>query len=225
MARSTADLGKSPFLPPALSAFLRHRLLEATGLILLLVTLNTIGQALAQTMEFSCPASGTRTVLDFGQQRTQTRTWLGQEGMFCNYATRGGDRAKYAMLHSSNEESRKRPETAKYIDPIKAEAIWPLAVGKRHKASWNYASEIYYLEYTVAAFETIDTPMGPEQVFRVELVETSNVSYRANAKWWISPRHKVVLKREFTSNSPRFENIRYTVQRIVPPTQPRSTNP
>jgi hypothetical protein len=36
MARSTVDLGKSSFLPPALSAFVRRRLLEASGLTLLL---------------------------------------------------------------------------------------------------------------------------------------------------------------------------------------------
>ncbi len=36
MARSIVDLGKSPFMPPALSAFLRRRLLEIIGLCLLI---------------------------------------------------------------------------------------------------------------------------------------------------------------------------------------------
>src|ERR1700754_3793102 len=41
MARSSVDLGKSPFMPPALAAFLRRRSLAAVRLLALLLSLPT----------------------------------------------------------------------------------------------------------------------------------------------------------------------------------------
>jgi S-DNA-T family DNA segregation ATPase FtsK/SpoIIIE len=71
MARSTVDLGKSPLMPPALSAFLRRRFLEAGGLALLL-----IGAALLLSL-------ATYSSLDPSANRAATgavHNWLGGEG-------------------------------------------------------------------------------------------------------------------------------------------------
>jgi DNA segregation ATPase FtsK/SpoIIIE, S-DNA-T family len=71
MARSSVDLGKSPFMPPALAAFLRRRSLEAVGLLLLL-----IGAALLLAL-------ATYSSLDPSANRAATgavHNWLGSHG-------------------------------------------------------------------------------------------------------------------------------------------------
>jgi hypothetical protein len=165
----------------------------------------------AQTMEFACPANQTKFVVEGGRYSVSQ----GQSGMYCIYAS-GAEATRvesYAMLYPFNEARKKDPNWAKYINPVRVEAIWPLSVGKRHSGTASVGGNSFTLDYVVAAFEKIDTPVGPDDVFRIEMTESGSSGYLAKAKWWVSPKHKTVMKYEFSDN--RGGKFASTVQQIT----------
>ena len=75
MARTSVDTGKSPFLPPEASAFLRRRLTEGLGILLLLV-----GAALLFALFSYDPRDPSGNVAATG---ATANNWLGPIGAWC----------------------------------------------------------------------------------------------------------------------------------------------
>jgi hypothetical protein len=151
--------------------------------------------ARGQSMELECPKPG--TVLKFKSGSTVRA--VGQGGGFCQvHSSVNGALDVYALMYSYTDARKKEPAWAKYIDPIQVERLYPLTVGKKHSGRATLPGGTYQLDYVVTSFEKLDTPMGSEDVFVVELLETGvDNSYSAKAKWWISPRYRYLLKFEF----------------------------
>ena len=178
-------------------------------IVILAVAVAAFGSnaAMSQTMEFSCPAAGTKISFNSGDSTTIT----GQEGFFCKAQhSKFGAGETYALLYGFNAQRRSDPNWAKYISPIAVERIWPLAVGKNHKGQVTLGGATFFLEYTVTGMEVISTPMGPQNTFVLELKESSSAGYRANQKWWISPALKYVLKGEFGDSIGKRSNYHVT---------------
>lgn len=168
--------------------------------------------ALAQTMEFGCPPAGTRMTNSAGA----TITFGQRAGFHCKVehsALGSGD--IYAMMYFMNDARRRDPAVAKYISPIAAERIWPLAIGKRHQGEAVLGGIPYSLEYTVIGTEVLTTPMGPQNTFVVELNESAPDGYRANQRWWFSPTMNYVLKSEFRDS--RGANVAIHITSVKAP--------
>ena len=182
----------------------RRRLLLSLAVILAPISTTS---AMAQTMEFGCPASGTRMTNSAGA----TITFGKRDGFFCSIehsALGSGD--LYSMMYFFNDARRRDPSVAKYISPIVVERIWPLSVGKRHQGQAILGGVPYSLEYTVIGTEVLATPMGPQSTFIVELKESSTDGYSANQKWWLSPTMNYVLKGEFRDSRGAYVAIHVT---------------
>ena len=118
--RSCAAALRFVYDPPhaAASAILRPRPRRVRGL------------ASAQTMEFACPAPGTTFVFDSGANIVAR----GQEGMDCKMEIVGGKPFKVRALLFDNPSADGSDKSA-FIEALKPERLWPLAVGKKIEAS------------------------------------------------------------------------------------------
>ena len=164
----------------------------------LVVFLGMAGIQLARAeefMEFSCPTPGTKITTARG-----TLTIRESEGFSCRAEGGRGLVDSYALIHPLTEAQKRDPAHAKVIDPIHVERLWPLAVGKRHKGSATIGQRTFYLEYAVTGQELIETPMGKQNTFVIELNETSTGDYWAKGKWWISPRFSFAIQGEFRNS-------------------------
>ncbi len=168
--------------------------------------------AMAQTMGFGCPTPGTKITNSAGATVVMGK----QEGFFCkaDHSAFGAGEV-YAMLYYFNPTRRRDPSVAKYIDPVAAERIWPLTVGKRYTGKATLGGGTYTLDYAVTGTETLATPMGPQPTFVVELNESGTDGYTAKQKWWLSPTFKYVLKGEFSDS--RGANVKISTTGIAGP--------
>jgi hypothetical protein len=158
----------------------------------------TVFSVHGQSMDLDCPRTG--TILKFSSGTTTTA--VGREGVYCKMqSSRSGAVDVYALMYLFTDARRKDPAWAKYISPIEVERLWPLTVGKKHSGRASLANGTFQLDYVVASYEKLETAMGPEDVFVVELQENGVYhNYSAKARWWISPKYRYLLKYEFRDN-------------------------
>ena len=151
----------------------------------------------AQTMEFACPDPGTTFTYDSGTKVVSR----GKDGIDCNMEIVGGKPYKLRALLFDNPAPGGADMTA-FIDALKPERLWPLAVGKKIEArysaggsSWNYTLQVVrYEKRTGPRDALIDT-------FVIEMLEQGSGGHRAVSRWWISPADKFAIRYDFSDGA------------------------
>jgi hypothetical protein len=162
------------------------------------------GGAAAQTAPFKCPKPGTALQFSDGG----STTWVGQEGNYCRIATRAPNGTDSTLAWFA-PTLMARPEYAQsYGNQLKAETLWPLAVGKKIVARYDGAGSLagsqgsWQNVVTVDSYEKVTTKAGTFDVFVVTKQEEAlSHKYRSTFKQWYAPALGVSVKFSFTDNN------------------------
>lgn len=155
------------------------------------------GMASAQTMEFACPAPGTTFVFDSGTNVVAS----GQENMDCKMEIVGGKPFKVRALLFDNPAADGSDKSA-FIEALKPERLWPLAVGKKIEAAYSVGGRTWKYILTVARYEK---RMGPDDAlfdaFVIEMNEQGDKGERSVSRWWVSPVEKYALRFDWSNGA------------------------
>jgi hypothetical protein len=150
----------------------------------------------AQTMDFACPDPGTTFTYDSGTKVVAK----GRDGMDCTMEIAGGKPYRLRALLFDNP-SPDGSDTTAYINALKPERLWPLAVGKKIEAdfstgkTWHYVlSVVRYEKRTGPGDAMIDT-------FLIEMQEQGPAGQRSVSRWWISPADKFAIRYDYSDGS------------------------
>jgi len=158
-----------------------------------------VSLAAAQTMEFACPDPGTTFTYDSGTK--VVARGKDKDGIDCNMEIVGGTSYKLRALLFDNPAPGGADMTA-FINALKPERLWPLAVGKKIEArysaggsSWNYTLQVVrYEKRTGPGGALIDT-------FVIEMLEHGTGDHSAVSRWWIAPADKFAIRYDFSDSS------------------------
>ena len=168
--------------------------------LIALLAVVVAGSAFAQTMEFNCPPTGTTLEFDSGVKVVAK----GKDGGDCLMEEVGGKPFGIRALMLANPAADGTDTTA-FVNAIRPERLFPLAVGKRIEAryannsgSWNYV-------LTVARFELLQGAAGgAHDAFVIEMTEQAiSGPYRSVQRWWISPKFNYFLRYDFSDSNSR----------------------
>ena len=153
--------------------------------------------ASAQTMEFGCPKPGTTFVFDSGTSMVAR----GQEGMDCTMQFVGGPTFKVRALLFANP-APDGSDISAFINAVKPERLWPLAVGKKIEASYSASGRSWTYVLTVARFEKRPGPGDALfDAFVIEMNEQGDKGERSVSRWWVSPVEKYALRFDWSNGA------------------------
>ena len=143
------------------------------------------GEALAQTAEFKCPASGSQFTYRAGaSERVNTAT--GQDGDVCLLSSTWDGKTEALRVHWGLVGSvDAQGET--FARGLDMKSLWPLKVGNKitntvsviGRDGKSYTSTVTMV---VAAYEKVTVPAGTFDAFRVE--ESKAGTDAKNIHWW-----------------------------------------
>jgi len=151
----------------------------------------------AQTMDFACPAPGTTFTYDSGTKVVAK----GHDGMDCTMEIVGGKPYKLRALLFDNP-SPDGADTTAYINALKPERLWPLAVGKKIEADFSSGGKTWHYILRVVEAEKRTGP-GDAMIdtFLIEMQEQGSDGQRALSRWWISPADKYAIRFDFSDGT------------------------
>jgi hypothetical protein len=151
----------------------------------------------AQTMDFACPDPGTTFTYDSGTKVMAK----GRDGMDCTMEIVGGKPYKLRALLFDNP-SPDGTDTTAYINALKPERLWPLAVGKKIEADFSAGGRSWHYILTVVRHEKRTGP-GDAMIdtFLVEMQEQGPAGQRSVSRWWISPADKFAIRYDYSDGS------------------------
>ena len=150
-----------------------------------------------QTMDFGCPAPGTTFTYDSGTKVVAK----GRDGMDCTMEIVGGKPYKLRALLFDNP-SPDGSDTTAYINALKPERLWPLAVGKKIEADFSTGGKNWHYILTVAGNEKRTGP-GDAMIdtFVIEMHEQGPAKQRSVSRWWISPADKFAIRYDYSDGT------------------------
>jgi hypothetical protein len=153
--------------------------------------------AAAQTMDFACPEPGTTFTYDSGTKVVAK----GRDGMDCTMEIVGGKPYRLRALLFDNP-SPDGADLTGFIDALKPERLWPLAVGKKIEAHYSAGGGSWDYILTVARYEKRTGP-GDALIdtFLIEMQEQGGKGERAISRWWISPADKFAIRYDFSNGA------------------------
>jgi len=153
--------------------------------------------ATAQTMDFACPAPGTTFTYDSGTKVVAK----GRDGMDCSMEIVGGKPYKLRALLFDNPAPGGADTTA-YINALRPERLWPLAVGKKIEADFSTGGKNWHYILSVARYEKRTGP-GDAMIdaFLIEMHEQGPAGQRSVSRWWISPADKFAIRYDYSDGS------------------------
>jgi hypothetical protein len=154
----------------------------------------------ANAMDFSCPAPGTTIEFDSGVKVIAR----GKAGNDCLMDDVGGKpfRMRALMLANPGPDGT---DTSAFVNAIRPERLFPLAVGKRIEARHSSSAGSWTYVITVARTDLLQGAAGgAHETFVIEMTEqATNGPYRSIQRWWISPRHNYFLRYDFSDSNNR----------------------
>lgn len=178
-----------------------HRMKMRTAAALLAAALlpSTLAStmAAAQTMDFACPDPGTTFTYDSGTKVVAR----GRDGMDCTMEIVGGKPYRLRALLFDNPSPDGSDMTA-FINALKPERLWPLAVGKKIEARYSAGGKSWDYILTVARYEKRTGP-GDTLIdtFLIEMQEQGAGGERAISRWWISPADRFAIRYDFSNGA------------------------
>ena len=151
----------------------------------------------AQTMDFACPDPGTTFTYDSGTKVVAK----GRDGMDCTMEIVGGKPYKLRALLFDNP-SPDGSDTTAYINALKPERLWPLAVGKKIEADFSTGGKTWHYILSVVRAEKRTGP-GDAMIdtFLIEMQEQGPAGQRSVSRWWISPADKFAIRYDYSDGS------------------------
>lgn len=151
----------------------------------------------AQTMDFACPDPGTTFTYDSGTKVVAK----GRDGMDCTMEIVGGKPYKLRALLFDNP-SPDGSDTTAYINALRPERLWPLAVGKKIEADFNAGGKSWHYILSVVRAEKRTGP-GDAMIdtFLIEMQEQGPAGQRSVSRWWISPADKFAIRYDYSDGS------------------------
>jgi hypothetical protein len=151
----------------------------------------------AQTMDFACPDPGTTFTYDSGTKVVAK----GRDGMDCAMEIVGGKPYKLRALLFDNPAPDGSDTTA-YINALKPERLWPLAVGKKIEADFTSGGKTWHYILSVVRAEKRTGP-GDAMIdtFLIEMQEQGPAGQRSVSRWWISPADKFAIRYDYSDGS------------------------
>jgi hypothetical protein len=151
----------------------------------------------AQTMDFACPDAGTTFTYDSGTKVVAK----GRDGMDCTMEIAGGKSYRLRALLFDNPSSDGSDTTA-YINALKPERLWPLAVGKKIEADFSTGGKNWHYILSVVRYEKRTGP-GDAMIdtFLIEMQEQGSAGQRSVSRWWISPADKFAIRYDYSDGS------------------------
>jgi hypothetical protein len=167
---------------------------------LLIVAIAVAVARSAFAMDFSCPAPGTAIEFDSGVKVIARA----KEGGACLMDEVGGRPFRIRGLMLANPAADGSDTTA-FVDAIRPERLFPLAVGKRIEARHSTSSGSWAYVLTVARIDMLQGAAGGmHETFVVEMTEhATGGPYRSIQRWWISPKHSYFLRYDFSDSNSR----------------------
>lgn len=170
-------------------------------LLRLLVAVITVAFTIsAHAMDFNCPAPGTTIEFDSGVKVIAR----GKEGGDCLMDNVGGKpfRMRGLMLANPGPDGT---DTTAFVNAIRPERLFPLAVGKRIEARHDSSNGSWIYVVSVARSDLLQGAAGgAHETFVVEMTEqATNGPYRSIQRWWISPRFNYLLRYDFSDSNGR----------------------
>ncbi len=161
------------------------------------VALLSSATAHAQTMDFACPDPGTTFTYDSGTKVVAK----GRDGMDCTMEIVGGKPYRLRALLFDNPAPDGSDVTS-FIDALKPQRLWPLAVGKKIDAHYSAGGRSWDYILTVARYEKRNGPGDvPIDTFLIEMQEQGDKGDRAISRWWISPADKFAIRYDFSDGT------------------------
>jgi hypothetical protein len=153
--------------------------------------------ARTQTMAFACPDPGTTFTYDSGTKVTAK----GRDGMDCDMEIAGGKPYKLRALLFDNPAPDGSDTTA-FVNALRPERLWPLAVGKKIEADYSAGSRSWHYILSVVRYEKRTGP-GDALIdtFLIEMQEQGPAGQRSVSRWWISPADKFAIRYDFSDGS------------------------
>ena len=151
----------------------------------------------AQTMDFACPDPGTTFTYDSGTKVLAK----GRDGMDCTMEIVGGKPYRLRALLIDNP-SPDGSDTTAYINALKPERLWPLAVGKKIEADFSTGGKTWHYILSVVRHEKRAGP-GDAMIdtFLIEMQEQGPAGQRSVSRWWISPADKFAIRYDYSDGS------------------------
>jgi len=151
----------------------------------------------AQTMDFVCPDPGTTFTYDSGTKVVAK----GRDGMDCTMEIVGGKPYKLRALLFDNP-SPDGSDTTAYINALKPERLWPLAVGKKIEADFSSGGKTWHYILRVVQAEKRTGP-GDAMIdtFLIEMLEQGPAGQRSVSRWWISPADKFAIRYDYSDGT------------------------
>jgi hypothetical protein len=151
----------------------------------------------AQTMDFACPDPGTTFTYDSGTKVLAK----GRDGMDCIMEIAGSKPYKLRALLFDNPAPDGADTTA-YINALKPERLWPLAVGKKIEADFSSGGKTWHYILSVVRAEKRTGP-GDAMIdtFLIEMQEQGPAGQRSVSRWWISPADKFAIRYDYSDGS------------------------
>ena len=151
----------------------------------------------AQTMDFACPDPGTTFTYDSGIKVAAK----GRDGMDCAMEIVGGKPYKLRALLFDNP-SPDGADTTAYINALRPERLWPLAVGKKIEADFSTGGKSWHYILSVVGYEKRTGP-GDAMIdtFLIEMQEQGPAGQRSVSRWWISPADRFAIRYDYSDGS------------------------
>lgn len=151
----------------------------------------------SQTMDFACPDPGTTFTYDSGTKVLAK----GRDGMDCTMEIVGGKPYRLRALLFDNPAPGGTDTTA-YINALKPERLWPLAVGKKIEADFSTGGKRWHYILSVVRHERRTGP-GEAMIdtFLIEMQEQGPAGQRSVSRWWISPADKFAIRYDYSDGS------------------------
>jgi hypothetical protein len=151
----------------------------------------------AQTMDFACPDPGTTFTYDSGTKVLAK----GRDDMDCMMEIVGGKPYRLRALLFDNP-SPDGIDTTAYINALRPERLWPLAVGKKIEADFSSGGKSWHYILSVARTEKRTGP-GDAMIdtFLIEMQEQGPAGQRSVSRWWISPADKFAIRYDYSDGS------------------------
>lgn len=148
-------------------------------------------------MDFACPDPGTTFTYDSGTKVVAK----GRDGMDCTMEIVGGKPYKLRALLFDNPAPDGSDTTA-YINALKPERLWPLAVGKKIEADFTSGGKTWHYILSVVRAEKRTGP-GDAMIdtFLIEMQEQGPAGQRSVSRWWISPADKFAIRYDYSDGS------------------------
>ena len=123
--------------------------------------------------------------------------------MDCSMEIAGGKPYRLRALLFDNP-SPDGSDTTAYINALKPERLWPLAIGKKIEADFSSGGKNWHYILSVARYEKRTGP-GDAMIdtFLIEMQEQGPAGQRSVSRWWISPADKFAIRYDLQRRQPR----------------------